>query len=524
MFPKGHPEPARFRCGAGLAAALLFACLPVFLTGCAMSSAFRGYPSRISPLLSAVRHRSPVNLESAIGLKARGRDAVLYNMERGRIAQIQGDIDGSMAAFREAMARIREQDEAAVLRASGAAQQVGATMLNDNALPYRGKGYERVMLHHYQAINYLLKGDLEGCGVEIRRANHEQNEALKRHNKEIAKAKQEADERRLNTSVLSNRLSRAYAGMDEVAGMVKNSFQNAATFYLSGVCYELLGQDGDAYIDYKKALEIMTGNRYVQMAALRLARQLGMTEEAAELVKRFPQAAARLRSPPPAGAGELIVFFEDEFVPPKKQIKIPIPLPGATSATFVAFPYYETSRTLPKRLRVDAEAFPSGQTEPVCYMGALAVKALNEDLPQLVLRQALRATAKGVMAKAASDRAGSLAGLLSGFFNYVTESADLRSWNSLPRDVQILRMHVSSGTRRLRLTHPSSGAETETEVHVPAGGKTLVFVLRAGQSLYVSRAAFDARGSAVTAGNAGIPASIPVSLLEDQARTSRRKQ
>ncbi len=59
---------------------------------------------------------------------------------------------------------------------------------------------------------------------------------------------------------------------------MKHSFQNAATFYLSGVVWEMLGERNDAYIDYKKALEIFPDNLFLQADVMRLGKRLGMRE------------------------------------------------------------------------------------------------------------------------------------------------------------------------------------------------------------------------------------------------------
>ena len=58
---------------------------------------------------------------------------------------------------------------------------------------YRAPDYERTMLHHYLALNYLQRGDAEGALVEVRRANQVQEQALKRRADEVRKAKQKSE-------------------------------------------------------------------------------------------------------------------------------------------------------------------------------------------------------------------------------------------------------------------------------------------------------------------------------------------
>lgn len=282
----------------------------LLLTGCAASSTFTPYPHQIQPLLSSLSNNSLLDDSKLFQSERRGKDLILYNMELGRYTQRFGNIDSSMADFSASIEKIRENDERARISASRVGSNVAATAINDNAIPYEAEGYERVMLHHYQALNYLLKSDLDGAGVEVRLANAEQNNSLQRFEKELEKSDREAERNRVNSDTVSSVSSR-YAQMDEVAGRVKNSFQNAYTFYLSGFIYELLGEPNDAYIDYKKALEIYPENSYLQKDVLRLAQKLEMREELDELKMRFDMNGEQFTPRSDDSTGELLVLFED---------------------------------------------------------------------------------------------------------------------------------------------------------------------------------------------------------------------
>ncbi|MFA5205838.1 MAG: hypothetical protein WC708_15690, partial [Lentisphaeria bacterium] len=171
--------------------------------------------------------------------KLTGKDRLLYLLERGRLAQIRGDTDASFRDYADAIQMLKDLDGEPVVRLTGVSQQGAAVLVNDNVLPYRADGYERVLLHQFQAENYLARGDLEGAGVEVRIANAEQQKALERHRAAIADAQGGAQSQQAAVTDTMGRANQAYAGMDEVAGQVKNSFQNAYTFYFSGVIYEL---------------------------------------------------------------------------------------------------------------------------------------------------------------------------------------------------------------------------------------------------------------------------------------------
>lgn len=494
VYPQSHPEPPR-RQGSHLEPAklrrlvlLFFAAAVLVISGCSATTTFGSYPRKIAPLIADIRTRTPVDFSRTLANERTGNDRILYNMELARAAQIMDDPYTSMAAFDAAMEKIRENDRKAVISASDIGANVAATMVNDNAIPYEGEGYERVMLHHYQAVNFLRDGDLEGAGVEVRRANAEQEEALKRFAGEIEEARNESESRHLGVAATGDLDSR-YAQLDEIAGTVKNSFQNAYTFYLSGFIYELLQQPGDAYIDYKKALEIYPENSYLQKDVIRLASSLGMQEDLDQLKARFKTEPDTGIGEDNTGDGELLVIFEDGFVPRKSEIKIPLPVPRV-GIVAIAFPFYSDRWNPPSSLAIIADDQLLGRTEPVCDFRALAVKALKEKVPVIATRQIIRAAAKGATTRQLEKDAGPLAGFFSMIWNIVSENADLRSWLTLPATAQILRTTLPADSHRLQLRFDGKTSPIYTDIDIEPAGKTILHVIRAGEQVYVSTTFF----------------------------------
>jgi hypothetical protein len=316
----------------------------------------------------------------------------------------------------------------------------------------------------------------------------EQEEALKRHEKEIEKANREAEEKEVGGLLGNPELATRYAQLDEIAGKVKNSFQNAYTFYLSGIIYEILNQPNDAYIDYKKALEIYPDNPYLQKDVLRLARTLDMDEDLRAVKEKFALNDTDVAELDP-GHGELVLLFEDGFVPQKEQVKIPIPVPRVGLVS-IAFPIYEAKWAPPAPLQVNKDDLTMGTTAPICEMRALAVKALKEEAPAIATRQVLRAIAKGATRKEVKDRVGLLGGLAMDAWNFASENADLRSWITLPANAQILRTWLPAGAHKLRLQQGDSAAVGDVEVAIKEGSKTILYVVRAKDQLYSSAVSF----------------------------------
>lgn len=450
-------------------------------------SSFTLYTSRINPLINEVNTHQFDRPLATLNKYRNSRDKILYLLERARIAQIKNDVDTSMTDYEAAINAVHEMKEKALISASDVGAQAASLFVNENTIPYKGDGYEKVFMYHFQALNYLAKKDIEGAGVEVRRANSEQNLALERHEKELAQAEESARKKSLQVFQATNNLNMAYQAMDEVASKVKNSFQNAYTFYMSGIVYELLNQPNDAYIDYKKALQIFPDNTYLQRDIIRLAKDLGMNEEYEHYVSIF--GSKLVGNPGNENSGELVVFFENGLVPQKKEIRIPLPTPSG-GLVAIAFPIYDARWSYPEPLSISKNGYILGATEPICYVRALAVKALREKAPALLVRQLLRVGVKAGMQYALTntkdDTARMMGLLISSVYNIVSERADVRSWLTLPNDVQIMRIYLPEGVHRMNLAHQSSGASSNIDVSIKQNKLTILRVMRTGSALHTS--------------------------------------
>ena len=71
------------------------------------------------------------------------------------------------------------------------------------------------------------------------------------------------------------------------------------------------------------------------------------------------------------------------------------------------------------------------QTSELVRLEALAAKDLQERLPGMLTRQALRLVAKEQVRRTAAKE-GDVGNILVGIFNTLSERADTRSWLTLP--------------------------------------------------------------------------------------------
>ena len=427
------------------------------LSGCA--SVFTNYPAQADKLVQQYQNGQVTAVVTDLSQKLDERDGLLYALELGRLAQLGGDVEASMNAFNTAIQRFDQRDEQAKLRASGAVAGSAAMLTNDNALPYKGDDYERIFAHSYQALNYLHQRNAEGAAVELRRANLEQTVAAQRREKAIAKAEKKAEKEDVEPGSFDSE----FAGLNAAAGRVKNSFQNAYTFYLSAVFWEAAGDYNAALVDMKKAFEINPDALFIESDIKRVRRRQGDRVDGAHL--------------PGKGEGSLVVLFEQGRVAAKREIKIPIPTIHGAFA--VAFPTYNASdipAAVPLTV-VDTAGEGLLRTQVIAEVAAMAARSLKEEIPGMLVRQTLRAASKYAVQKQAND-ANLFAGLATNLYNLVSENADLRSWLTLPAYIQAGRSIVPAGQKSIMLS--GAGVNQALDIEVSPGGTTVVRVITTG--------------------------------------------
>lgn len=473
-MPKGQAWPRAMAYGLLLASVLL-------VEGCATTSIFTPYPVRLLPIKQDLEAKQYGQAQKTLERFRKDADKILYLMERGRVSQLGNDLKSSREDYAAAMKAIEVTEDKAKLSLTETAAKGSALLTNDNAIPYVGEAYEHIFLHQFQALNYLFGKDLEGALVEVRRANLAQETALEAHDRELAQVEEKSQQyREQNPDFMQ-----AFSAMEAVAGKVKNSFQNAYTFYVSGLIYEMSGAPNDAYIDYKKALEIFPGNVYVQRDVLRLAKQLGMQDDYERFRKAFAQAGTQ---GPSAHEGELVVLFEQGFAPVKMETNVGIFVDFHLYK--VAFPIYPGQWQAEPALSVYAKdtadkLTPLGETSPIVEVQAMASKALQERLPGMLLRQILRVIAKRQMSERTEKALGPWGRFAADVYNIVSENADRRSWLTLPNDAQIMRTSLVAGEHRLELNNGL--AREVVPIKVEAGRKTVLRVVATGKTLHLSQ-------------------------------------
>ena len=376
----------------------------------------------------------------------KGEAKLPYLFERGLITHYGDQFDESNRTFE--LAEITSDD----LYTKSISREAVSLVTSDNLRSYAGSQYERLLVHYYRAFNYVYLNMPDDALVECRKAS---------------------------------RLLQFYADSDENYEFVGAAF----IAYLSAILYEWAGDWNDAFIAYRwaerayKQYEEALGFPFPQdvgKSLVRLARKLGFQEE-------FERYAATYGEPPKhiPDSGELILLYETGFAPFKIEENIVFPILKVDpivqedadrdekkvreySRTLmrrrnrrykeveieyllrVAIPAYRSNR--PRIVNIDADTGYGGVSGVLVEdIEAAALKTFESELPTIMLRTVVRGVLKYLSFRRANQE-GETLGRLVNLLNVATESADTRSWQTLPNQIFLVRMRLPAGKHNVRLS------------------------------------------------------------------------
>jgi hypothetical protein len=241
-----------------------------------------------------------------------------------------------------------------------------------------------------------------------------------------------------------------YEKMYSFARNLRNSYENAFTYYLSSQIYRAQGASGlnDALVDIKRAYALAPQVPAIQNAYLDLATQ-AQDAAALEHLKANLVVAPGFKPSDPASTGTVVVIFEAGLVPMMSEVSINLPL--SDKLFTMAFPIYNDFGASQPVLQIQT---PTGAqtTSKVVDLRLLVVKSLQERMPEIVARGTLGAVAKIAAQKEIKDNFGFFAGLAAAVATKAVTSADLRSWLSLPAEVQTAQFTLQPGATELTLS------------------------------------------------------------------------
>jgi len=418
----------------------------------------------------------------------RGKNQLLYYLERGMLLHSQGRYAESNAAFEEAK-RLGN-----ALYTKSLSNEGLSLMSNDYALDYAGENFERTLIHLFAAMNYEQLGEKDSALVEIRQVGE-------------------------------------YLRKLQIDTTNENVYQeDAFARYLSAMLYEERGELDSAFVDYKKAIDAYAdyqrdfGIAYpprLSVDAERLARRLGPWAQDDLLERGGTGDTVEI----PEGSGELVILHYNGLAPIKDQTRITLPFSDAwllvaalqlgsdrqaqqqigqatavlgsirgVDVVSVAFPkYVDRPYSIAVMEPRVAGATQTMKGQLVEDIGAIAKKDLEDRKARIYTKTVARAAIKYAIQKGAEIAAQQAGGndygalmsagtqIVGNLARFASEQADKRVWSTLPDQIFMHSMIVPAGRHDLELDFMTAQwalveSRTIPQVEVPAGGRRFVIV------------------------------------------------
>ncbi|HMR92468.1 MAG TPA: hypothetical protein PKC69_09135, partial [Chitinophagaceae bacterium] len=419
------------------------------------------------------------------------RNRLLYLLEMGKVLHLQGLWDSSNTYLNEADLLMEDAKTSVKDIALG-------NLLNPMMQTYKAEDFEKYLVHYYKALNYLQLGEANEALVEARRIS-----------------------------------LRTYAQEDKTGSRNKYS-EDAFSYMLQGLIYEKANDINNAFIAYRNAADVYLNNKgsyygtampgQLKKDLLRSAYQNGFTDELRRYEKLLQVSYSA--APRPEG-GELILFWENGAAPVKEQQDLWFSLFKDAGGQFfftdaaglynVPFDFssgYDRNNIRLQDLRSFRVALPRYQEQLPAYSTAsvqvngtafrleaaenvntLAFSTLRErmlkELSGTLTRLAVKKLAEAAVRpsgkkeddskkteeerkkekKQENTREAIALGLQ--LFNFASEKADTRNWQSLPHTIFYTRIPLIKGTNKINLQ--LEGQQRKTIALTIEGNGTLQF-------------------------------------------------
>jgi len=460
----------------GLSRPPILLLLVVLATTSACGTAVLPYARIDRALMEGNPAEGVVILEKTQGVYG-SRSEALYLMDKGMLQHLAGHYTDSIQSLSKAEA-LTEDFSTHRIRS-----EVEAFLTSDNALPYEGEEFEKVLLNVLMAVNYAQLGLWDEALVEARKVDHK-------------------------LTVLSDRNQQRMTYS-----------KDALARYLSGILYEAAGDMSNAFVSYRLAFDAfqqygktygLTAPDLLRQDLLRVSDALGLAQEHEEYRQAFHGTTWQAESAS-QGSGEIIFITYAGRAPVKRDIFVDIPFSADALGLILATKRYDRRYSGDHRAaesilyglngRIVRLAVPQfvprrsgiAFTEAVIAGGgsryasrsavmeditAIAAKDLEERLLRTMVKAVARAAWKYALVEAVrvgvreavgqkdgGALAGAVAGAMARMVAVASEEADKRSWATLPDRVHVGRLKVPPGTYDVELRHVGTfGGIVETQV------------------------------------------------------------
>ncbi|SBV90783.1 conserved exported hypothetical protein [uncultured delta proteobacterium] len=243
-----HPRcPEFFRCGT-LPLLCLCALLLALSSGCAGRVPTESIRSNL-----AAGSLEPLEQSLEETHKSYGEFVTALNL--ARVYQVDGRWADSIKAYNDALVLLEDYESRAVINVRTLLSGAGTVLFSRGADEYYGVGYERSLLHTFNALNYLMLKDFTGAAVEMRRMDKRQEIWLEESQARIEKYLESKKYLESPEDLPPGYSMRDLLLDHDVRGLI-NNYQDPFSFALAAVLYRLADDSQAADVSMRRAIAL----------------------------------------------------------------------------------------------------------------------------------------------------------------------------------------------------------------------------------------------------------------------------
>lgn len=396
--------------------------------------------------------------------------ANLGHVEAGRVAMLAGKYSEGSRRFRAAVDSAVDRTEASPKLKMGdiANTAMASVVTDDRTREYYLPPYEINMALTYGIMTQLLEGRRDSALVDARLAVYVQDSFAGLYGADVKKDPDGIDSQ--SKSIIDEQ----NAALESMIASTRNSWENPLLWWLTGVLFEADGDAGAAWQSYRKAAAIMPGCPFFAKDSSR----------------------ADGHTTPRQGRSKLVVIYEQDFVPMRESLKVPVPIYTGFS---IDIPKYGDSAIIPETVSVH-----NGTANSAAFAAldvrSLAARDLKDQLPGIIVRNITRAAAQaGAQAgvNAAGNQYAQIAVFAGNMIVSAIRRADTRSWITLPA-VQHVWCDDDMAAGSYELSVVVNGNAIPVKVTLAPGETRLVWVAKTGNVFHGASTSIGGRGSATS--------------------------
>jgi len=278
---------------------------------------------------------------------------------------------------------------------------------------YQGEGYDKVFLHNYKAINYLMLGNAQSARVEAKNSNISQQEARLKLNE--LKSKE-------NNSSSIHLLSR-YDKLFNSVNAEHNPYQNPFAYYISALSYAEDEDYGNALIDIRKALKFAPKSKTLK-----------------EKLKLYGQ-KKRVDS--------IELFFDIGQSPLKSQVQLEMKM-GNGEKRMATLPTFSLSKSNIDHIEIiNKKGVLVATTSLLSDVNAIKINEFKEKLPT-ILSTISRELALSVGSEALNGQSKLLSGVVKAGMAIYTQ-ANTSTWSLLPQKILVASFKATNKNQSYKM-------------------------------------------------------------------------